>query len=159
MQKIMPEVELVQDQDKDTKEGIGCTVGRNVPEAASNCHARMDWSFPAEKSMPAAVARASTSAWCPGRSCCCPDCMFHTCVATHTLINTRMLNVALKVPKAAMNCRAHVDRPFPAEGSMPAAVLARARSSAWGSGRSCCCPEAHNMHIPHLVNTQQTVAS
>ena len=59
----------------------GRTVGRKVPEAASNCHALIDWSLPAENSMPAVVARARTSAWCPGRSCCCPVCMFHTCIA------------------------------------------------------------------------------
>ena len=62
------------------QEGVR-TVGRKVPEAASNCQARMDPSLPPENSMPAVVARASTSAWCPGRSCCCPVCMFHTCIA------------------------------------------------------------------------------
>ena len=59
------------------------TVGRKVPEAASNCQARTDPSLPPEKSMPAVVARASTSPWCPGRSCCCPVCIFHTCT-THS---------------------------------------------------------------------------
>ena len=141
MQKVMPEAKVVQDQDKHTKEGKGCTVGRNVLEAASNCHARMDWSFPAEKSMPAAVARASTSAWCPARSCCCPDCMFHTCVAFHTLIDSRMLSVALKVPEAAVSRHARVDRSLPDQGSMPA-VVARARTSAWGSRKSCCSPDS-----------------